>query len=75
MTPKAFEKPTHCLICATKIDLQEGIELVSGGQIGIEHKCTLKCGFCQRRDNGTAVREFPVILGARQKCLSNDCLE
>ena len=31
---------------------------MSGGQIGIEHECTLKRGFRQLRNNGATVGEF-----------------
>src|SRR5580692_740724 len=58
MMLQAFKKPTHRLIRTAKIHLQERVELVCGGQIGIEQECTLKCGFCQLRYDGATVREF-----------------
>src|SRR5271155_5491739 len=58
MMLQSFEKPTHRLIRTAKIHLQECVELVSGGQIGIERKCALKHSFSQLRYNGAAVREF-----------------
>src|SRR5579862_2652249 len=58
MAIQSFQQPPHGLVRTPKIHLQEGVDLMSRGEIRIEAEGTLKCGFRQLWKHRIAVSEL-----------------
>src|ERR1700689_3844654 len=58
MAVKPIEETSHCLRSPSRVDLDQGIKLMSNGEIGIKRKGVLKGGLCQLCPGPAPVAEF-----------------